>query len=151
MYRQKNMYRRLRDNPGMVMPGIPQCTVVHLNIFWENRIFVPRLCKNRTVRWALDSIIRLSTGDTSEITVNINYKWPPDLWMNFQFDVHANSFYLRNLEIRKSPKRWDLDVLSLFNRFDQGWTDTNRLRLIEADVCLTWIGQANLNLSITVL
>ena len=36
MYRQKNMYRRLRDNPGMVMPGIPQRTVVLLNIFVRN-------------------------------------------------------------------------------------------------------------------
>ena len=139
MYRQKNMYRRLRDNPGMVMPGIPQCIVVHLNIFWENRIFVRRLCKTRAVRWALDPIIRSITGDTRDITVNINYKWPPDLSMNFQFDVHANSFYLRNREIRKSPKRWDLDVLSLCNRFDQGWTNTNRFRSIETDVCLTWI------------
>ena len=30
MYRSKHMYRRLRDSPGVVMPGIPQCTVVPL-------------------------------------------------------------------------------------------------------------------------
>ena len=82
MYRQKHMYRRLRDNPGMVMPGIPQRTVVLLNIFVRNGYTGPGYTWPLPLPWDVWILRQSFEALKSEPS------WSSEMWSIFRVEIN---------------------------------------------------------------